>query len=196
MPQFVAQLSRGAVFFRGILESGIRENGAQYTHAAAWVAQAAALLGRGDLAVKLFGYLNPINHALCKDDVARYKTEPYVLAGDVFSKPPHEGRGGWSWYTGSAGWMYRIGLETILGFHRRGDRLRIEPRVPEGWERFRIDYRYGSTTYEIEVVRSDHHGQEAAEAGLGRGDVEHDRGDAARRHTTDAAHGRHRRQNR
>ncbi|MDR3621262.1 MAG: glucoamylase family protein [Paludisphaera borealis] len=142
---------------------GTRENGAQYTHAAAWVVEAAALLGRGDLAVRLFAYLNPINHALCKDDVARYKNEPYVLAGDVFSKPPHVGRGGWSWYTGSASWLYRIGLETILGFHRRGDRLTIIPRIPASWERFQIVYRYGATTYRIEVVRSDERDEETPE---------------------------------
>ena len=99
---------------------GIRENGGQYTHAAAWVVLALARLGSGDEAVELFHMLNPINHSRTASQVERYMTEPYAVAGDVYDHPAHRGRGGWTWYTGSAGWMYRVGLEGILGLERRG----------------------------------------------------------------------------
>jgi cyclic beta-1,2-glucan synthetase len=152
-------------YIRGYVP-GTRENGAQYTHAAAWVVEALALRGRGDLAVKRFADLNPINHSLCKDDVARYKNEPYAVSGDVYNKAPHVGRGGWSWYTGSASWLYRIGLETILGLRRRGDRLTIAPRIPGDWEGFHLTYRHGSTTYEIDVARAPEGGEPASEIAL------------------------------
>jgi cellobiose phosphorylase len=130
---------------------GIRENGGQYTHAAAWVVQATALLGHGTKAVQLFNLLNPVYHAGTPNEVARYRVEPYVLAADVYSQPPHTGRGGWTWYTGSAGWLYRIGLENILGFHLEGNKLRLEPCIPTHWKQYEITYRYRSATYHIVV---------------------------------------------
>jgi cyclic beta-1,2-glucan synthetase len=130
---------------------GIRENGGQYTHAAVWVVLAQALLGNAERAMELLDLLNPILHGAKPDDMARYRVEPYVLAGDVYGELPHAGRGGWTWYTGSASWFYRVALETILGVQRRGDRLTIEPRVPKSWPRFEITYRFRSTTYHIVV---------------------------------------------
>jgi cyclic beta-1,2-glucan synthetase len=131
---------------------GIRENGGQYTHAATWLVEAVAQLGRGGDAHALFDLLNPIRLAMTPESVARYRVEPYVLAGDVYSRPPHTGRGGWTWYTGSAAWLYRVGLETLLGFHRRGDRLRIDPRIPGEWKEYHISYRHGSSLYHITVA--------------------------------------------
>src|SRR5205807_4983550 len=130
---------------------GIRENGGQYTHAATWVVQATALLGEGTRAVGLFDLLNPVNHAATPEQVARYKVEPYVVAADIYGEPPHTGRGGWTWYTGSAGWLYRVGLETILGFRREGNKLRLDPCIPGNWPKFEITYRFGSATYHITV---------------------------------------------
>jgi cyclic beta-1,2-glucan synthetase len=130
---------------------GIRENGGQYTHAATWVVEATALLGQGSRAAALFDLLNPVHHAATAEAVARYKVEPYVVAADVYGVPPHVGRGGWTWYTGSAGWLYRAGLETILGFRPEGDRLRVEPCIPASWPSFEITYRRGSATYHIRV---------------------------------------------
>ena len=130
---------------------GIRENGGQYTHAAVWVVLANALLGRGNRAYELFDYLNPIRHAATPVDAARYKVEPYVVAADVYGVPPHTGRGGWTWYTGSAGWLYRVGLEAILGFDLRGDVLRLNPCIPASWPGFTITYRFRSTTYRVTV---------------------------------------------
>ena len=109
---------------------GVRENGGQYTHAAVWAVMAMARLGYGDEAVELFHMLNPVNHTRTLADVERYKAEPYVLAGDVFAHPSHAGRAGWTWYTGSAGWMYRAGLESILGLRRHGATLRDRPVHP------------------------------------------------------------------
>jgi len=130
---------------------GIRENGGQYTHGVAWLVQAAALLGQRDRAMELFDLLNPIHHGDTRDKVSRYKTEPYVLAGDVYGEAPLAGRGGWTWYTGSASWLYRIALEDILGFHVRGARLTLAPCVPANWPRYEIVYRYKSATYQIQV---------------------------------------------
>jgi cyclic beta-1,2-glucan synthetase len=130
---------------------GIRENGGQYTHAATWVVQALALLGHGTRAMELFDLLNPILHATSPDEVERYRVEPYVMAGDVYSEPPHTGRGGWTWYTGSAGWMYRVALETILGLQIRGTKLSLQPCIPSHWPGFEITYRYRSSTYLIRV---------------------------------------------
>jgi cyclic beta-1,2-glucan synthetase len=133
---------------------GIRENGGQYTHASTWVVMALAELGERDKAWKVFDLLNPIRHAATPADVARYKVEPYVVAADVYGRPPHTGRGGWTWYTGSASWLYRVGLESILGFHKFGDRLEIRPCVPESWKSFEIFYSYGSAKYHIKVEQS------------------------------------------
>jgi cyclic beta-1,2-glucan synthetase len=130
---------------------GIRENGGQYTHGAAWVVQATALLGQGNRAVELFSLLNPILHATSPEEVERYRVEPYVMAGDVYSEALHRGRGGWTWYTGSASWLYRVAVETILGFRPQGNRLRLEPCVPDRWPSYEVTYRYRSATYHITV---------------------------------------------
>jgi cyclic beta-1,2-glucan synthetase len=128
---------------------GIRENGGQYTHAATWSVIAFATLGHGDKAAELFSLLNPVNRTSTRAGVHRYKVEPYVVAADVYSVPPHAGRGGWTWYTGSAGWMYRAGLEWILGFRRQGSSLLVAPCIPKHWPRVEIVFRYHSTRYEI-----------------------------------------------
>ena len=128
---------------------GIRENGGQYTHGVLWTLQALARLGEGERAYRLFSLLNPIHHAETREDAVRYAVEPYVVAADVYAHESHLGRGGWTWYTGSAGWMYRILVEEILGLKRAGDRLFIAPCVPHGWQRFEIDYRYGSSELNI-----------------------------------------------
>jgi cyclic beta-1,2-glucan synthetase len=146
-------------FDRGRLEPGyikgyvpgIRENGGQYTHAATWVVLATALLGQGQRAAELFDLLNPIRHAASPDGVERYKVEPYVVCADVYGAPPHTGRGGWTWYTGSASWLYRVGLEAILGFRLRGNRLELDPCVPPGWPGYDITYRHRTATYHIVV---------------------------------------------
>jgi cyclic beta-1,2-glucan synthetase len=134
---------------------GVRENGGQYTHAATWTILALADLGYGDEAVELFHMINPINHTRTLADVNRYKLEPYVMAGDVYSRAPHAGRGGWSWYTGSSGWMYRVGVEHILGLRKRGDRLTIQPSVPRSWTEFTVLWKTGTTTYRIVVTNPD-----------------------------------------
>jgi cyclic beta-1,2-glucan synthetase len=130
---------------------GIRENGGQYTHAAMWSTLAFALLGDGDRAGELFSILNPINHASTRAGIHRYKVEPYVVCADVYSSPQHVGRGGWTWYTGSAGWMYRTAVEAILGIHLRGRILSINPCIPRGWTGFEITCKYGSSRYRIAV---------------------------------------------
>ncbi|MGH7913900.1 MAG: GH36-type glycosyl hydrolase domain-containing protein, partial [Candidatus Binataceae bacterium] len=130
---------------------GIRENGGQYTHGALWSVIAFAMLGDGDKAAELFSILNPINHSSTRAGIHRYKVEPYVACADVYSMPPHSGRGGWTWYTGSAGWMYRAGLEWMLGFRLRGEKLLIDPCIPGGWRRFEIIFKYHSARYEIAV---------------------------------------------
>jgi cyclic beta-1,2-glucan synthetase len=134
---------------------GVRENGGQYTHGAIWSVLAFAALGDGDRAGELFSVLNPINHASTRAGVQRYKVEPYVMAGDVYAEPSHLGRGGWTWYTGSAGWMYRAGVEAILGFRVLGTTLRIDPAIPRAWRGYEIDFRYHSSRYEI-VVENPH----------------------------------------
>jgi len=130
---------------------GIRENGGQYTHGAIWSVIAFAMLGDGDKAGELFAMLNPINHASTRDAIYRYKVEPYVVCADLCSTSPHVGRGGWTWYTGSAGWLYRAGLESILGFHKQGTALLIDPCIPGDWPGFGITFRYHATRYEINV---------------------------------------------
>jgi cyclic beta-1,2-glucan synthetase len=130
---------------------GIRENGGQYTHAALWSVLAFAELGDGDRAGSLFNLLNPIHHADTPEKAAHYKVEPYVVAADVYSSAPHTGLGGWTWYTGSAGWMYRVGIEGILGLHRQGAALRIDPCIPRSWPNFQVTYRSGTTSWHIRV---------------------------------------------
>jgi cyclic beta-1,2-glucan synthetase len=130
---------------------GIRENGGQYTHAAVWSVMALAKLGEGDKATGLFSLLNPINHARTPADAYRYKVEPYVVAADVYAVEPHVGRGGWTWYTGSAGWMQRAGIESILGLRILGTSLHFDPSIPKAWPGFAIALRYRSARYDIEV---------------------------------------------
>jgi cyclic beta-1,2-glucan synthetase len=130
---------------------GVRENGGQYTHAALWTLIAFAMLGDGERAGELFSLLNPVNHSSTRAGLHKYKVEPYVAVGDVYAVPPHTGRGGWTWYTGSAGWMYRAGLESILGFKLQGERLKVDPCVPRWWRDFEITYRHGRTTWRITV---------------------------------------------
>jgi cyclic beta-1,2-glucan synthetase len=130
---------------------GIRENGGQYTHAAAWSIMGFAALGQGDKAAGLFALVNPINHTATRSGVLRYKVEPYVVAADVYSVPPHVGRGGWTWYTGSAGWLYRAGIESILGLRVQGDSLLIDPCIPTAWPGFELTLRYREAVYEISV---------------------------------------------
>ena len=139
---------------------GIRENGGQYTHAATWVVLATALLGNGNRAAQLFDLINPVRHASSPEGVVRYKVEPYVVCANVYGVAPHTGRGGWAWYTGSAAWLYRVGLEAILGFRLQGKRLEFNPCVPPGWAGYEVTYRHRSATYHILVDNS---------AGLGRG---------------------------
>jgi cyclic beta-1,2-glucan synthetase len=130
---------------------GIRENGGQYTHAAAWLAIAFAALGDGDKAAEVFSILNPVNRANTRAGVQRYKVEPYVVAADVYSVAPHTGRGGWTWYTGSAGWLYRAGIEAILGLRLQGAFIRLDPCIPKSWPRFEIVFKHRSARYEIAV---------------------------------------------
>jgi cyclic beta-1,2-glucan synthetase len=130
---------------------GIRENGGQYTHAAAWSVVAFAMLGEGGKAVEFFNLLNPILHASRRANIHRYKVEPYAVAADVYSERPHVGRGGWTWYSGAAGWLYRAGLEWILGFRKQGAALFIDPCIPAQWKSFKITYRHGGTRYHITV---------------------------------------------
>jgi cyclic beta-1,2-glucan synthetase len=130
---------------------GVRENGGQYTHAAIWTLIAFSMLGDGERAGELFSLLNPINHSSTRAGLHKYKVEPYVAVGDVYAVPPHTGRGGWTWYTGSASWMYRAGLESILGFQLRGAKLTVDPCVPRWWREFEITYRRDRAVYQIKI---------------------------------------------
>lgn len=134
---------------------GIRENGGQYTHAAIWAVMAFVELGENQLAWQVFNMINPINHGRTPTEINLYKIEPYVLAGDVYSVAPHTGRGGWSWYTGSAGWMYRLLIESLLGIQiEEGKQLRLTPHLPAEWQGFTVDYRRGDKVYQIAINRS------------------------------------------
>lgn len=159
-----AQTSLDPGYIKGY-PPGIRENGGQYTHAATWTVIAFAMLGDGDKAAELFALLNPIRHANSRAASHRYKVEPYVASADVYSQPPHVGRGGWTWYTGSAGWLYRAGLEWILGFRVQGATLLVDPCLPKAWPGFAIRFRYRSACYEIAVEnpRGVSHGVTAVE---------------------------------
>jgi cyclic beta-1,2-glucan synthetase len=137
-------------YIKGYLP-GVRENGGQYTHAATWCMIAYTILGDGNRAADLFKILNPINHASTRAGVHAYKVEPYVVAGDIYSASGHVRRGGWTWYTGSAGWLYRGGLESVLGFQKHGDCLTIDPCIPPDWRNFRFSYRHGTARYLITV---------------------------------------------
>jgi cellobiose phosphorylase len=131
---------------------GVRENGGQYTHGAIWMTTAFALMGNNERAWELFALLNPVHHGGTPEQIATYKAEPYVVAADVYAVAPHTGRGGWTWYTGSAGWMYRLLIETLLGVNLEGDRLRLAPRLPKSWPACKIHYRYRQTVYHITIT--------------------------------------------
>ncbi len=140
-------------YIRGYVP-GVRENGGQYTHGAVWAAMAFAQLGENERAWELLNMINPVNHALSTEAIATYKAEPYVVAADVYAAAPHIGRGGWSWYTGSAGWMYRLIVESLLGLRLEGDRLHLAPCLPADWQGFTIHYRYRETVYHIAVSQT------------------------------------------
>jgi cellobiose phosphorylase len=132
---------------------GVRENGGQYTHAAIWTTMALAMLGDTERAWEYFAMLNPVNHGSTPEAIGRYKVEPYVMCADIYGAPPHTGRGGWTWYTGASGWMYRLTVETLLGLRLEVDQLRITPCIPAHWESYTIHYRYRETVYHILVER-------------------------------------------
>ena len=141
-------------YIRGYVP-GVRENGGQYTHAAVWATMAFFAAGRTERAWQLFDMINPVRHAQNPLDVEIYKVEPYVLAADVLAVAPHVGRGGWTWYTGSAAWMYRLIAESMLGLSRRGRRLFVRPNLPAKWDGLEIDYRFGEAVYRIRVMRGE-----------------------------------------
>ncbi len=145
---------------------GVRENGGQYTHAAVWTVMALAELGSGDEATELFHMLNPINRSRTPADVDRYKGEPFAIAGDVCAHQDHVGRSGWTWYTGSAGWMYRAGMESILGLRRHGATFEMNPCIPSSWPSYSIEWRFGSTRYDIHVTNPERRCQGVREARL------------------------------
>jgi cyclic beta-1,2-glucan synthetase len=142
-------------YIKGYLP-GVRENGGQYTHAALWTVLALARLGLGDDAMELFHMLNPINHMRTADDVERYRVEPYAVAADVYAHPMHVGRGGWTWYTGSAGWMYQAAIEGLLGLRREGATFSVNPCIPAMWPGYTVDWRIGQTVYHISVTNPEH----------------------------------------
>jgi cellobiose phosphorylase len=148
-------------YIRGYVP-GVRENGGQYTHAAIWAIMAFARMGDRQSAWELMRMINPINHARNAEEIAVYKVEPYVVAADVYAVTPHTGRGGWTWYTGSAGWMYRLLVESLLGFHVEGDQLTINACVPDDWDSYGIDYRYGDTIYRIMITQTRGNGSPGA----------------------------------
>jgi cyclic beta-1,2-glucan synthetase len=145
---------------------GLRENGGQYSHAAMWAVLAFAKLGEGAKAAELFALLNPIHHAATPQQVQRYKAEPYVIAADVYSVAPHAGRGGWTWYTGAAGWMYRAGVEGLLGIRREGAFLVLDPCIPPAWPGYHASVEVDGTGYEIEVLSPTGGGRSVARAQL------------------------------
>jgi len=147
--------SRDPGYIKGYLP-GTRENGGQYTHAATWTAWAFASLGDGKQAGALFNLLNPIFQSDTEKKALIYRVEPYVICADIYSKAPYVRRGGWTWYTGSAAWMYRLGLEAILGFRKIGDTLHIEPVIPPAWDGFEIRYQFGESVYLIQVHNPEH----------------------------------------
>jgi cyclic beta-1,2-glucan synthetase len=138
-------------YIKGYLP-GVRENGGQYTHAALWTVLALARLGLGDEAMELFHMLNPINHTRTAEGVERYRVEPYVVAADVYAHPQHLGRGGWTWYTGSAGWMYQSAIEGLLGLRRGGATWSLDPCIPAIWPGYSMEWRAGRTRYRITVT--------------------------------------------
>jgi cyclic beta-1,2-glucan synthetase len=149
----IDHISKHVGYIKGYVP-GVRENGGQYTHAAVWTVIAFAALGDGDKASELLAMLNPITPAATPHGVQRYRVEPYVVVGDIYSEAPHVGRGGWTWYTGSAGWLYRAGIEWLLGIRVQGTRLVVNPCIPSGWPGFTVAFRYRSARYDIAVENS------------------------------------------
>lgn len=134
---------------------GVRENGGQYTHSAIWAVMATAALGNRERTWQLLSLLNPILHGATPSAISTYRVEPYVVAADVYGIAPHTGRGGWTWYTGSAGWMYRLIIESLLGLQLQADQLRMRPCLPAAWGEFKFHYRYRETFYHITIKKSD-----------------------------------------
>jgi cellobiose phosphorylase len=133
---------------------GVRENGGQYTHAAIWAAMAFATLRDSRRAWDVFNIINPVNHGSSAESVTTYKVEPYVVAADVYAVAPHTGRGGWTWYTGSAGWMYRLIVESLLGVKLEAGKLRVAPCIPGDWQQYKVHYRFGEAVYHIAVSQT------------------------------------------
>ena len=152
-------------YIKGYLP-GVRENGGQYTHAGLWTVIALARLGLGDDAMELFHMINPINHARTPDAVERYRAEPYAVAADVYAHPMHVGRGGWTWYTGSAGWMYQAAIDGLLGLQRHGDTFTVAPCIPAMWPACSIDWKHGRSLYRIDIRNPErqHHGRPVGDA--------------------------------
>lgn len=134
---------------------GVRENGGQYTHGALWAALAYARLGDGTRAAELLRMMNPMEHTRTAEEALRYKGEPYAVAADIYALDGRQGRAGWTWYTGSSGWMYRIWIEEILGFKLRGNRFRFEPCLPNSWKSFSLRYNHGDSSYSVTVENPD-----------------------------------------
>ena len=160
-------------YIKGYLP-GVRENGGQYTHAAIWTVIALARLNRGDEAMELFHMINPTSHARSPEGVERYRVEPYVIAADVYAHPKHVGRGGWTWYTGSAGWMYQAGVRELLGIRRKGATLSVNPCVPAMWPGFWVEMRHGRSQYRIAINNSTHRPGDAHHAVLDGVEVDPD----------------------
>jgi cyclic beta-1,2-glucan synthetase len=146
---------------------GVRENGGQYTHAALWTVIALARLGQGDEAMELFHMLNPINHMRTAEEAERYRVEPYVVAADVYAHPMHVGRGGWTWYTGSAGWMYQAAVQALLGLRRSGSMISVNPCIPAAWPHYAIDWTVNGTRYHFAVSNPDQRS-----SGVGRAELD------------------------
>ncbi len=152
-PFYDSELNPG--YIKGYLP-GVRENGGQYTHAATWVIYAFSRLGNGERAWELFNMINPVNHARTKNESMTYKVEPYVMAADVYAVYPNEGRGGWTWYTGAAGWMYRIGMDHLLGIKKQGNSILLDPCIPQSMNEYSVRYVYESSVYNITVKNPGH----------------------------------------
>ncbi|MFH2067904.1 MAG: glucoamylase family protein [Candidatus Omnitrophota bacterium] len=184
-PPFNASLMKPG-YIKGYLP-GVRENGGQYTHAAIWVIMAFAEMGEKQLAWELLQMINPITHGKTPQDIQTYKVEPYVVAADVYSVPTLNGRGGWTWYTGSSGWMYRLIVESLMGLNRSGDVLRFAPRLPDHWNSFKIHYRYQETVYHITLVKTGSGGQVKSVRvdGVEQGDKSIHLADDRREHTAE-----------
>ena len=134
---------------------GIRENGGQYTHSVAWYLMSLIKSGYHDRAYRYYQMINPINRSRKEKDVAKYQVEPYVIAADIYSAEKYPGHGGWTWYTGSSGWFYRVAIQDILGLHKNGNKLKLEPKIPIAWDTYKMTYNYLDTVYKIEVIKGE-----------------------------------------